>query len=189
MHPFPPVVRWALFPALAALPGGLGGALAMSYPDVELILGWFAAFGLLAAGSALGACLSGRLWLTWALALPLSVFWATLALTLGLFVLDIPAQPFPLLRRTLAGEGELWCYPALACLQTLAHASALGMSWKRGLGVYLAAALLALPLTYAARNHPWFAFASPAVAAQFVAWRAAEWISGQLNCNIARLRS
>ena len=62
-HPFPPVVRWAIFPALAALAGAAGGVASWVFTDPTAGLILPSVFlASLAAGCAAGAMLSTRRW-------------------------------------------------------------------------------------------------------------------------------
>lgn len=59
--PFPPVVRWALFPALAGLAGAAGGALGLALTrdaNARLIV----IAGSLSAGAGLGSMLGASVW-------------------------------------------------------------------------------------------------------------------------------
>ncbi len=108
-HPFPPVVRWAVFPALAALAGAAGGATSLRVIVI---------FGLLAAGAAVGSMLSRKRWV-FLVAAPLM---GPLAACSGLSLLSaFQGSSWQMLMSLLQEPGTLILVMGAACLQGAAH--------------------------------------------------------------------
>jgi hypothetical protein len=150
-HPFPPVVRWALFPALAAFAGSVGGAL-----GAALILREFdnpgpaIMAGALGAGASFASMLTTRSWPAFIAAPALSVS----AFVSGFAILEaIESGYFPapwLILTQLTHEGGTVLPIGFAALaQTATHRIAIQRSWVVGFaaGAGFAVLTLALVLT------------------------------------------
>ena len=155
-HPFPPVVRWAVFPALAALAGATGGGCAgllSGHPqDARAMAGMG---GALSAGAALAAAFSVRPWVA-LLAGP----------GLGLLVLcggyaafnriagAGPSDPWRLLLELLWSPGIFLIFGGTLWLQAAAHVRELRPDRSAGplrrTLSYLVAAAVTFPFGWAA---------------------------------------
>ena len=141
-HPFPPVVRWALFPALAGLAGAVGGAVFSPR---------FAAMaGAIGAGAALASMLTVRLWPSLVAAPAFGIF----AASSGMALFEAAASgrtgsAWNMLDLLIQEPDALILLSAVPLLQTLIHRFALPRAWPLGLAAGFGAAALAFVLALA----------------------------------------
>ncbi len=138
--PFPPVVRWAVFPALAALAGATGGALAALAAEHGWFL-WTAIAGSLGAGSAFSSGFERRPWLAFLVGPVLGALFACAAA----FANGHLENGFiDVIRNLLREPQTLFSMASAVSLQTAAHLLALRRAGPARLGaIYGGAAVLA----------------------------------------------
>lgn len=143
--PFPPVVRWMLFPALAGLAGGAGAAAPVAFTRPDALL-WVFAGGTLCAAGAMGGAISSRVWIPVAASPLFAVAGAVVAYSLSLTWSGWPVTPRSAFRDLLDGEVAILLFAFTVGLGTLAHAAAIRLdalcSWRRGLAIYGGAAAI-----------------------------------------------
>lgn len=149
-HPYPPIVRWALLPALAALAGAAGGSAAGLFiveaphaPRVALIS------GTLAACSALASVLTLRRWPTFVCA-PL---FGLAGLATGIVLAEAvagggPSDPWTWLTRLAGQLRAVLVVIGVSVPQAAGHLLTRGGTWRFGLAAWSLAALLVLGVTY-----------------------------------------
>ena len=146
-HPFPPVVRWALFPALAAIAGACGGAIFNPR---------FAAMaGAIGAGAALASMLTVRLWPSLVAAPAFGILAASSGMALlETLVLGRPGNAWSMLDRLIREPGALILLSAVPLLQSLVHRFALPRPWPLGLAAGFGAAAIVFVLGLACVRGP-----------------------------------
>jgi hypothetical protein len=139
-HPFPPVVRWALFPALAAIAGSIGGV---------VFLPRFAVMGgAISAGAALASMLTVRRWPSLVAAPVLGIFAACSGMALFLALASgRPPNAWSMLEDLIRQPDALILLSAVPLLQTAVHRIALPRPWPIGLVAGFGAAFIAFWLT------------------------------------------
>ncbi len=177
-HPFPPVVRWAVFPALAAMAGAAGGgcaSLLSGHPQYARDMAGMG--GALSAGAALAAAFSVRPWV----ALLAGPGLGLLVLCGGYAAFERiagagPSDPWRLLLELLRSPGIFLIFGGTLWLQAAAHVRELSPARSvspltRSLS-YLVTAALAFPLGWASPRHenmwPIAAFCSLTTAPQIL---------------------
>ncbi|HEX7901833.1 MAG TPA: hypothetical protein VF950_29010 [Planctomycetota bacterium] len=146
-HPFPPVVRWALFPALAGLAGGVGGALGASLGGLGMDVWPVVMTGALSMGAALASMLTMYAWPCLLAAPAFGLF----VLVTGLACMDTvesgdPPNPRRIINHMMNELSVPLLFGTVDLLQAAVHRLALRRSWPIVLGSGIAVATLSFAL-------------------------------------------
>ena len=194
-HPFPPVVRWALFPVLAGAAGAAAGWLAaalVGYSRTTETIGIGATWGL---GAAMAAALSPRPWI----ALGVAPLLAVLILCSGMSALSYDPSsaaryrpPADILRRLLEDPSRLIFFAGVPWLQAAAHVLGLrrlrAAPGTRVFHYYGLAALAGLALALLSMDSRWLAVSASVAACttilQILPLKIAAGLARRWNSNI-----
>ena len=184
MHPFPSVVRWAIFPALAGVAGAAGGAIGTYGERDAVVLAILA--GAIGAGAAFASGLARRAW-PCLLAAPFAGVWAVavgMAVAIGIQSGAFP-DPARLLERLLGMSSALLLLAVTSFLQSASHRLAQGRPGLAvlgcGIGAGALAFLLALLLTEARWRWMAASFVGAATLAQAPAYLVARAVARRLR--------
>ncbi|HEX7901832.1 MAG TPA: hypothetical protein VF950_29005 [Planctomycetota bacterium] len=147
-HPYPPVVRWALFPALAGLAGAAGGVLGVSLAGEASATRLIVIGGCLSAGAGLASMLSSRAWICLLGAPILGVLTAST----GVAVVEAlerggAIRPWVLLTRILQDARGLVLVGWVPLAQTIVHRTTSIRGWRPGVALATGFGLLSFALT------------------------------------------